>query len=546
MADDISGLAVSRRTVLQSAAAAAGAAVMATSSSSQAAPARYRRLNVANPDARRFLESYKTAIRAMLALPPSDPRNWYRNALVHTVDCPHGNWWFLVWHRGYVGWFEQTCRELSGDPDFAFPYWDWTADPRVPAAMYEDVLNPSHPAFIGAFEDFHDQFAKVVDKSSWWKGGDPFDPGSQYAQLLNRSMRFPADLWFDIHADPRGGMFFERDSARGLTKDHPGLDVDPDTLRAVSLPTVMSALRPRDFVTFASPKTAFHSGLTGFGLLEGSPHNLVHNCVGGAYNAPPQPMGGFMQSNMSPVDPLFMLHHSNMDRLWDLWTRKQQARGEPILPEGADLAKWQREPFLFFMDSKGQPVARRTAGDYAAIGDFAYDYEPGSGEKIMRPRPGKDAPVRRYAGDIKRSGSGGTGPASGAVALPPALLQGSEDPDAPALFAKVTVAVPPDAHTGKFHVLLNAPPGAAGPSSPTAGAAAVFAMFGHHTPPPTITFTVPLGPQLSALRSKNLLSAQAPLSVSVVVEQTHGPHGAMMAAAPPTSADVVSLVVEAH
>jgi tyrosinase len=58
----------------------------------------------------------------MLALPPEDPRNWYRHALVHTIDCPHGNWWFLPWHRGYLGWFEQICRELSNDPAFALPY----------------------------------------------------------------------------------------------------------------------------------------------------------------------------------------------------------------------------------------------------------------------------------------------------------------------------------------------------------------------------------------------------------------------------------------
>src|SRR5205085_2611239 len=75
------------------------------------APAAYRhvRMNLADPRAAGALQSYQNAITAMLRLPPTDPRNWYRNAFIHLLDCPHGNWWFLPWHRGYLGWFEQTC-----------------------------------------------------------------------------------------------------------------------------------------------------------------------------------------------------------------------------------------------------------------------------------------------------------------------------------------------------------------------------------------------------------------------------------------------------
>jgi tyrosinase len=42
----------------------------------------------------------------MLNLPADHPQNWFRNAFVHLMDCPHGNWWFYVWHRGYLGYFE--------------------------------------------------------------------------------------------------------------------------------------------------------------------------------------------------------------------------------------------------------------------------------------------------------------------------------------------------------------------------------------------------------------------------------------------------------
>lgn len=43
--------------------------------------------------------------------------------------------------------------------------------------------------------------------------------------------------------------------------------------------------------------------------LEGSPHNTVHIMI-----------DGHMGSLMSPLDPLFWLHHCNVDRLWDEWS----------------------------------------------------------------------------------------------------------------------------------------------------------------------------------------------------------------------------------
>src|SRR5580692_4266955 len=154
MLSDTGGLSsISRRDVLIGTAAFATAASLSTRA--PASPAKYRRWNISDPNCPpRVIDSYKKAIRAMLALPPTDPRNWYRYALIHTLDCPHGNWWFLPWHRGYTGWFEQICRDLSGDPQFALPYWDWTKEPRVPKQMFEDVLNPNDPAFIKAGAEF--------------------------------------------------------------------------------------------------------------------------------------------------------------------------------------------------------------------------------------------------------------------------------------------------------------------------------------------------------------------------------------------------------
>jgi tyrosinase len=515
----------SRRALMQAAAAAAVVAGLAPGAALAQTPPKHRRPNINSPAGAKALASYQKAITAMLALPPTDPRNWYRNALTHTVDCPHGNWWFLVWHRGYIGWFEQICRELSGDPDFVLPYWDWTANldpskpfaPCVPEQMYEGVLTPEADAFIPSFARFHDTFGEVVGKLDWWTRA--FDAQGnligKYGQLLARGVRFPDDLWFDIEKDPRGLLFFQQASARGLPKDAPQLDAV--TTKAVSLPTLLDALSPRDFITFASAKTYSHSGLTGFGILEGQPHNNVHNCVGGAYNG----KGGFMQANLSPVDPLFFLHHANIDRLWDVWTRKQQARNYPTLPEGADLGRWQAEPFLFFVDAKGNPVAQAKAGDYQAIGAFDYDYEPGSGEQVVgsallkavaRPK------VQRFAGQILSSRVDKSTTAGASIDLPQALL-GAAAPGQGDLFAEITVSLPPLSH-GTVSVLVGAPPGAdSGPSSPYH--VATLAMFGHHTVHGPVTFTVPLSTAVAGLRAKSLLKTNAPLNITLAAGPGH-------------------------
>ena len=81
------------------------------------------------------LAAYRRGVAAMKALPASDPRNWTRFAAIHASFCPHGNWYFLPWHRAYILSFENICRQLSRKRDFALPYWDWTADRAFPAAF---------------------------------------------------------------------------------------------------------------------------------------------------------------------------------------------------------------------------------------------------------------------------------------------------------------------------------------------------------------------------------------------------------------------------
>lgn len=86
--------------------------------------------------------AFKDAVAAMKALPSSDRRNWARQADIHNNFCPHRNWLFLPWHRAYLYLFEEICRELSSNEDFALPYWNWSNNPKIPSAFWGGSANP--------------------------------------------------------------------------------------------------------------------------------------------------------------------------------------------------------------------------------------------------------------------------------------------------------------------------------------------------------------------------------------------------------------------
>src|SRR5258708_29584453 len=87
-----------------------------------------------------ILLALDAAVAAMKALRPSDPRNWANQANIHNNHCPHSNWLFLPWHRAYLYYFEEICRELSGMSDFALPYWNWSTSPQVPTPFWSGNL----------------------------------------------------------------------------------------------------------------------------------------------------------------------------------------------------------------------------------------------------------------------------------------------------------------------------------------------------------------------------------------------------------------------
>jgi tyrosinase len=95
--------------------------------------------------------------------------------------------------------------------------------------------------------------------------------------------------------------------------------------------------------------------------LEGTPHGVVHTGVGGP--------GGWMSAfETAGQDPIFWLHHANIDRLWGVWLASGGGRANPT----ADVA-WMTTKFDFY-DENGATVTMTGADvlDTAKQLDYVY------------------------------------------------------------------------------------------------------------------------------------------------------------------------------
>lgn len=439
-----------RRDFLAASTAMAGLTALSTPLARAATVAkrpRYRRYNAHSAAGQAMMRSYAVAVEKMMALPPAHPHNWFRIAFVHLMDCPHGNWWFFVWHRGFLGFVEEAVRLYSGNPKFAFPFWDWTEHPRLPAEMFKGVLTPVDKAYARYTKDLgtFTAYMKPALKAYW----DTLTP-AQYDQLAIRGYKNAAGkadfdvMWAEVtgckpdgsDCDVNNQTFAPNDRARYSTAQNPDLN---ESTRATCKPeVVMSGLTTTVFYDaqnvangLNSAKTASHNASpAAFAVLEGQPHNNIHNFIGGYRVWDTAPYGN-MAANLSPTDPIFFLHHANMDRLWDIWTDKQVKNGDPILPtDSTDLKNLVEEPFLFFVRADGSYVTDGKAGDYLSTEPFSYDYAPGFGSDLAAaPRHGRHKPGALLAGvdrvlvDARQAGTG--------VAMTTITFRRSKDPNAP-------------------------------------------------------------------------------------------------------------------
>ena len=97
------------------------------------------------------------------------------------------------------------------------------------------------------------------------------------------------------------------------------------------------------------------------GKLESQPHDVVHVAVGGS--------GWMSDPNIAARDPIFWLHHCNIDRLWEHWKALGGGRRDPITNQA-----WMNTKFTFY-DENGNKVMLTGADvlDTQRQLDYRYD-----------------------------------------------------------------------------------------------------------------------------------------------------------------------------
>jgi tyrosinase len=97
--------------------------------------------------------------------------------------------------------------------------------------------------------------------------------------------------------------------------------------------------------------------------LQGTPHNAVHSTIGGG-------MGFF---ELAGRDPVFWLHHCNIDRLWNRWISQGGGRTNPT-----GTPAWMNTMFTFFDETKTQvQMSGSQLVSTASQLKYCYDEEQG-------------------------------------------------------------------------------------------------------------------------------------------------------------------------
>ncbi|OWK25755.1 hypothetical protein AJ87_07050 [Rhizobium yanglingense] len=273
-------------------------------------------------------------------------------------QCQHQTWYFLPWHRAYLAIFEAIIRDALTDvadfpSDWALPYWDYgsAGNPSGERRMPQAFAEPDWPD----------------------EGTNP----------LFESVRY--------------GLY--SDGVIRVTDEDASVEA---ALNEVEFSGTVSSASP-GLGGPVSPFTHYggqHFPATPNGLLEDQPHNTLHGVVGGSKGN----IAGIMSDpTTAALDPIFWLHHANIDRLWEIWLRRTGSRGNPTSNDWLD-GPMDRKFELPVADGGSQVFTARGVVDSQQAFDYKY-------ENIEDPLAGlsRARSVAKHRGGVRPERGGGLG-----------------------------------------------------------------------------------------------------------------------------------------
>jgi hypothetical protein len=235
-------------------------------------------LHPSDPGLNRYDDFVETHMNAMMAMSGNPGLVSFTPGWAHYAPA------FFPWHRILVYEFEKELQSV--DATVTVPYWDW-ADPASDP-FTADFLGGAGTGPLAKVLPADGPFAHdgptpwvlhVVDQM-----GDP-DYLQRYLNGANPGQPFPVTL------PTQAG------------------DIDPVMAQT---PYEVSPWKG-----FPSIDSCFRSH------MEADLHNWIHNWVGGT-----------MLKMTSPNDPVFWLHHCNIDRLWAVWLAQHPMAAAYLPPVG--------------------------------------------------------------------------------------------------------------------------------------------------------------------------------------------------------------------
>jgi tyrosinase len=264
-------------------------------------------------------------------------------------QCQHGSWYFFPWHRGYLMALEAQLRQdivgLGGPANWTLPYWSYFGGTdgnqyQMPPAFRENKL----------------------------------PDGSE--NVLYVAMRYGPDADANIYVPTPAG-----EAAHHGDANFPYGTVTDEAMKNDLFTGTDSATPPPGF---GGPESGFaHSGGS-HGNFESNPHDLVHVYVGGAISN--TNYGLMADPGTAALDPIFYLHHCNIDRMWAVWNASGNSNPTD--------RKWLDGPTQRFAmpGTAGQPWYY-TPRDVANLSLLDYSYA----ELAAQPAPAPSMLARRLA-----------------------------------------------------------------------------------------------------------------------------------------------------
>jgi tyrosinase len=256
------------------------------------------------------VDTLRKGVAAMKARPAKDPTSWIYQAKMHAVDS------------GAAAALQDQCQHRQ------FFFFSWH---RMFTYFFEKILRKASgdPNFALPYWNYTDVPAQGV---------------------VPEPYRLPANATNALYNSTRQAIY---NSGVAL----PAADVTYSAgFNLTNFTTGVAGSPSFGGLTVAAP--AHFPSSPGSGRLEQSPHNNVHNDISGQ-----------MATGESPRDPVFWLHHANIDRLWKKWIALGNGRTNP-----KGDSTWMNHTFTFF-DENGAQVSMTGSQILNTVTQLNYRYD---------------------------------------------------------------------------------------------------------------------------------------------------------------------------